>query len=171
MAAINATSIPESAKIPTDIVIPTALQNRRIESEPDWSRGALSATYSSMPLNNEANKDGLVDLPIQQADMLKPLYMDIVKKGLTYTYDQHKGKDPFSRHVMQDDVKPAATKTAKPKKVIIIGAGMSGLSAAYELQRSGHEVQILEMQNRVGGRVKTFGEKEGFDKGLYVDGM
>jgi len=47
---------------------------------------------------------------------------------------------------------------------------MAGLSAAYELKKAGHKVQIIEMQERVGGRVKTFGEKEGFAKGLYVDG-
>ena len=63
------------------------------------------------------------------------------------------------------------TKTDKPKDVIIVGAGMAGLSAAYELAQVGHRVQILEMQERVGGRVKTFGEKEGFAKHLYVDGM
>ena len=47
---------------------------------------------------------------------------------------------------------------------------MAGMAAAYELKRVNHEVQILEMQERVGGRVKTFAEKEGFAKGLYVDG-
>jgi len=61
-------------------------------------------------------------------------------------------------------------KTKKPRKVIIVGAGMAGLSAAYELRRVGHSVQILEMTQRAGGRVKTFGEPDGFAKGLYVDG-
>ena len=42
--------------------------------------------------------------------------------------------------------------------------------AARELKRVGHRVTILEMQERVGGRVKTFGENEGFAPGLYVDG-
>ena len=42
-----------------------------------------------------------------------------------------------------------------PKKVIIIGAGLSGLVAGYELTRAGHDVMILESRNRVGGRVLT----------------
>ena len=35
-----------------------------------------------------------------------------------------------------------------PKKVIIIGAGLSGLVAGYELTRAGHDVMILESRNR-----------------------
>ena len=41
------------------------------------------------------------------------------------------------------------------KRVIIIGAGMAGLVAGYELARAGHDPLILEAQNRVGGRVYT----------------
>lgn len=50
---------------------------------------------------------------------------------------------------------------------------MAGMAAAYELQKVNHDVQILEMQEKrpnVGGRVKTFGETEGFAIDLYVDG-
>ncbi len=39
--------------------------------------------------------------------------------------------------------------------VIIIGAGMSGLSAALVLQDEGIDVLVLEGKNRVGGRVYT----------------
>ncbi len=45
----------------------------------------------------------------------------------------------------------------KPRKTItILGAGMAGLTAAYELQRLGHSVKILEAMNRAGGRVWTW---------------
>src|ERR1041384_7984598 len=41
------------------------------------------------------------------------------------------------------------------KRVLIIGGGMAGLVAAYELMRQGHEPIVLEAQQRVGGRVLT----------------
>ena len=52
------------------------------------------------------------------------------------------------------------------KRVIIIGAGMAGLVAGYELARAGHDPLILEAQNRVGGRVYTLRK---FAPGLYAE--
>jgi monoamine oxidase len=45
--------------------------------------------------------------------------------------------------------------------VIVIGAGLSGLMAAIELERAGHRVLVLEGRNRVGGRVLTFSDTQG----------
>jgi monoamine oxidase len=41
------------------------------------------------------------------------------------------------------------------KKVIVIGAGISGLAAAKKLTQQGFSVVILEAQNKVGGRLRT----------------
>src|ERR1041385_2228896 len=59
--------------------------------------------------------------------------------------------------------------TAAPaaKKIIIIGAGMAGLSAAYELTQLGHNVTVLEARTRPGGRVHTL--REPFSDGLYAE--
>ena len=53
------------------------------------------------------------------------------------------------------------------KKVIIVGAGLAGLSAAYELTRAGHDVTVLEAQTRAGGRVFTL--RAPFSDGLYAE--
>lgn len=37
-------------------------------------------------------------------------------------------------------------------KVLVAGAGLAGLNAAWELQKSGHEVEVFESNTRVGGR-------------------
>lgn len=39
--------------------------------------------------------------------------------------------------------------------VIVVGAGMAGITAARELTRSGLSVQILEARDRIGGRIMT----------------
>ena len=49
----------------------------------------------------------------------------------------------------------------------MIGAGLAGLAAAYELSEAGHKVTVLEAQSRPGGRVYTL--REGFADGLYAE--
>ena len=53
----------------------------------------------------------------------------------------------------------------KPKRVVIVGAGMAGLVAAYELLKAGHDPIILEGRQRVGGRVYTV--RDPFSDGLH----
>ena len=55
----------------------------------------------------------------------------------------------------------------RPKRVVIVGAGMAGLVAGYELKRAGHAPVILEAQQRVGGRVRTL--RDPFTEGLYAE--
>ncbi|HSF56008.1 MAG TPA: FAD/NAD(P)-binding protein, partial [Algoriphagus sp.] len=55
------------------------------------------------------------------------------------------------------------------EKIYIIGAGLSGLVAALELEKSGFTPIILEASDRIGGRMKT-DEVDGFllDHGFQV---
>lgn len=75
---------------------------------------------------------------------------------------------------------PALTK-GKSAKVVVLGAGLSGMTAAYELLRAGYDVQILEARSFAGGRCQTvrkgFRDEEltgaiqtcDFDEGLYLN--
>ncbi len=57
---------------------------------------------------------------------------------------------------------------APAKKILILGAGISGLVAGYEFSQLGHDVTILEARARPGGRVHTL--REPFSDGLYAEG-
>lgn len=52
----------------------------------------------------------------------------------------------------------ALSAQGKPGRVVVIGAGFSGLAAAYELSRAGYTVTVVEARNRVGGRVLSFSD-------------
>jgi monoamine oxidase len=56
---------------------------------------------------------------------------------------------------------------ARRKRVIVIGAGLAGLSAAYQLTQAGHNVTILEARTRAGGRVHTL--RAPFADGLHAE--
>lgn len=76
---------------------------------------------------------------------------------------------------------PALSGSGKGKKVVILGAGLAGLTAAYELGKLGYQCQILEARAFAGGRCQTArkgfsltelgGEKQtcAFDEGQYIN--
>lgn len=58
-------------------------------------------------------------------------------------------------------------RTAAPARVTVIGAGMAGLTAAYQLVKAGHDVTILEARDIPGGRVQTV--REPFTQGQHAE--
>ncbi|NHN88724.1 NAD(P)-binding protein [Acetobacter sp. LMG 1627] len=76
---------------------------------------------------------------------------------------------------------PALGGAKRGTRVLVLGAGLSGMLAAYELRKAGYAVTILEFQNRSGGRnitlrggdtVTEMGgatQKVGFSSGNYLN--
>ena len=71
--------------------------------------------------------------------------------------------------------------SGKGVKIVILGAGIAGLTAGYELRKAGYDVTILEARDRVGGRNWTIrrgtrvelngatDQRCAFDDGLYFN--
>ena len=59
------------------------------------------------------------------------------------------------------------SRSGAPRKIVIAGAGIGGLSCAWELVRRGHDVTVIEASGRTGGHVLTF--RQDLDDGLYAD--
>jgi monoamine oxidase len=53
------------------------------------------------------------------------------------------------------------------KRILVVGAGLAGLSCAYELDRSGYNVILIEARSRAGGRVRTY--RDPFADNLYAE--
>src|SRR5882672_6806987 len=60
-------------------------------------------------------------------------------------------------------------KPPKQTEVVIIGAGLSGLAAAYELKQAKVPFHILEIAPRVGGRVRTVRYQRPGQPEIYAD--
>lgn len=72
------------------------------------------------------------------------------------------------RIAIRADRKAAILERPRPaQRVIVIGAGLAGRSAAHELTQAGHNVTVLEATMRPGGRVRTL--REPFSDGLHAE--
>ena len=148
--------------------------SRRLGSEPDWVRayvpGNLYFLYRHA-CNRSRNRHTTTDFanwPLET--ILLWQYWHIWPH---YTYQKLKCAEQHPDWT-KEQVEAAVeqfknTTTSKPKVVVIIGAGLSGLVAAHELARAGHTMKILEAQHRVGGWMRTFAD-EYFFPGLWSDG-
>ena len=61
----------------------------------------------------------------------------------------------------------ARTSGESRSHVVVVGAGLAGLTAAHELERRGFDVTVLEARSRVGGRVRTI--RHEFAEGQHAE--
>lgn len=62
---------------------------------------------------------------------------------------------------------PGKLTPGDPRRVIVVGAGLAGLVAAYELDRAGHDVTVFEARDEPGGRARTI--RAPFADGLFAE--
>ncbi|MFK0120503.1 protoporphyrinogen/coproporphyrinogen oxidase [Streptomyces sp. NPDC090994] len=55
--------------------------------------------------------------------------------------------------------------TGTKEPIIVVGAGIAGMTAAFRLQQAGHPVRVLEAEDRAGGRMRTV-ERRGYHMDL-----
>ncbi|XP_010449809.1 PREDICTED: lysine-specific histone demethylase 1 homolog 3 isoform X2 [Camelina sativa] len=77
-----------------------------------------------------------------------PETLSVAKPALSSTLSSANSNQTRGRDWVQCEVRDE-------KKIIVIGAGPAGLTAARHLQRQGFSVTVLEARSRVGGRVYT----------------
>lgn len=75
----------------------------------------------------------------------------------------------------------ALSPAPKGTSVLVLGAGLAGMTAAYEMRKAGYQVKVLEYNRKGGGRCWTIRggdkftetggatQKCGFDKGQYLN--
>lgn len=86
-------------------------------------------------------------------------------------------------HAAESDFQGPIKLEGDPKgaSVIVLGAGLAGMTAALELSKAGYKVQVLEYREQAGGRTWSLRggdiytelggatQKCGFDEGLYIN--
>ena len=60
---------------------------------------------------------------------------------------------------MQDNNPKDCLKHNEKPQILIIGAGLTGLTAAHVLRKQGKDVLVIEKENRIGGQIRTFKEQ------------
>jgi monoamine oxidase len=53
------------------------------------------------------------------------------------------------------------------RRIVVLGAGLSGLSAAYDLAQKGFDVTVIEARERIGGRIQTL--RKPFRDGQHIE--
>lgn len=120
------------------IVNPTMAENVLQENKADLI--VLGRTLIADPYFPNKVKEGRLD-EVRTCISCNRCIESISEKKLVCTVNPYIGKEGIS----------CTTKTTQPKKILIIGGGPAGLSAAHLLSSRGHNVTLWEKESQLGG--------------------
>ncbi|HVM89980.1 MAG TPA: NAD(P)-binding protein [Puia sp.] len=86
---------------------------------------------------------------------VKPCETGCNRNHIDATVNIHAVERFIGDEAIKEKWQPVFTASPSGKRVLVIGAGPGGLSAAYYLKRSGHEVVIYEASDHAGGLMWT----------------
>ena len=100
--------------------------------------------------------DEIVDILKQKTTRRRLLYGGLGLASALATATWHNGRDSMA--------------FGRIPKVLVVGAGIAGLTAAYRLRQAGVPVDIVEARNRVGGRMRSLANAAGTNVTVELGG-
>ena len=130
---------PEHVREPTGGLIARAAAGRRASSGPRRCRRLRDGEIAAEPT---ADRDALrAIMEFALGEPFSDAYFSLLLEELALP-----GEDLRAPSWRKDDIDPD-----RPFRVAVVGAGMSGLAAAYRLRQAGVSVEIFEKNDDVGG--------------------
>ncbi|MEH2112924.1 flavin monoamine oxidase family protein [Nostoc sp.] len=120
--------------------------------------GSLQRAYkiAGASIKTGIPADEIVDILKQKTTRRRLLYGGLGLASALATATWHNGRDSMAFGTIP--------------KVLVVGAGIAGLTAAYRLRQAGVPVDIVEARNRVGGRMRSLANAAGTNVTVELGG-